>query len=68
MHGYIHNDMPKVGHSYLRSDGICRYLEAKGQVYMGSMAEWLGQWANLGVITTTELLGGRGFESHSWHE
>ena len=33
-----------------------------------SVAEWLRQWANLGVITTTELLGGRGFESHSRHE
>ena len=27
-----------------------------------SVAEWLGRWANLGVITTTELLGGSGFE------
>ena len=33
-----------------------------------SVAEWLRRWANLGVITTTELLGGRGFESHSRHE
>ena len=33
-----------------------------------SVAEWLGQWAKLGVITTTELLGGHGFESHSRHE
>ena len=32
------------------------------------LAEWLRRWANLGVITSTELLGGRGFESHSWHE
>ena len=32
------------------------------------LAEWLGRWAILGVITTTELLGGRGFESHSRHE
>ena len=31
-----------------------------------SVAEWLRWWANLGVIT--ELLGGRGFESHSRHE
>ena len=36
--------------------------------YQSSVAEWLGRWANLGVITTTELLGGRGFESHSRHE
>ena len=33
-----------------------------------SVAEWLGRWANLGVIATTELLGGRGFETHSRHE
>ena len=33
-----------------------------------SVVEWLGRWANLGVITTIELLGGRGFESHNWHE
>ena len=32
------------------------------------VAEWLRWWANLGVITTTELLGGCGFESHSRHE
>ena len=37
-------------------------------VYQSSVAEWLRRWANLGVITTTELLGGRGFESHSLHE
>ena len=29
------------------------------------VAEWWRRWANLGVITTTEWLGGRGFESHS---
>ena len=28
----------------------------------GSVAEWLGRWANLGVITTNESLGCRGFE------
>ena len=33
-----------------------------------SVAEWLRRWANLGVIATTELLGGRGFESDSRHE
>ena len=38
------------------------------RVDQSSVAEWLGRWANLGVITTTELLGGRGFESHSRHE
>ena len=32
------------------------------------VAEWLRRWANLGLMTTTELLGGRGFESHSRHE
>ena len=38
------------------------------EVHKCSVAEWLRQWANLGVITTTELLGDRGFESHSRHE
>ena len=28
--------------------------------HQSSVAEWLGWWANLGVIPTTELLGGRG--------
>ena len=32
------------------------------------VAEWLRRCANLGVITTTESLGDRGFESHSKHE
>ena len=36
--------------------------------YQCSVAEWLRRWANLGVLTTTELLGGCGFESHSRHE
>ena len=36
--------------------------------FQSSVAEWLGRWANLGVITTTELLGGRGFKSNSRHE
>ena len=36
--------------------------------YQCSVAEWLRRWANLGVITTTELLGGRWFESLSRHK
>ena len=36
--------------------------------YQRSVAEWLRRLTNLGVITTTELLGGCGFESHSRHE
>ena len=32
------------------------------------VVEWLRRWANLGVITTTELLGGHGFKSHSQYE
>ena len=37
-------------------------------LHQSSVAEWLRRWANLAVITTTELLGGRGFESYSRHE
>ena len=37
-------------------------------VFQSSVAEWLLRWGTLGVITTTELLGGRRLESHSQHE
>ena len=33
-----------------------------------SVAEWLKQWTNLGVSTTTKWLGDPVLESHSRHE
>ena len=46
---------------------VCHILWFYDLMIQSSVAEWLRR-ANLGVNTTIEWLGGRGFESHSWQE
>ena len=46
-------------------DTLLNQSAALGHVLSGPVLSW---WANLGVITTTELLGGHGFKSHIQHE
>ena len=46
----------------------CQCENACKRCHQSSLAEWLRQWANLGLNTTTKWLEGHGIESHSRHE
>ena len=55
----------KVGQKELRRLMFHNLVSTLASVLSGCVLRW---WANLGVIITIELLGGRGFDSHSRHE